>query len=183
MTALQLALPYWTTADIASDSRWRLAGVVGLTLATTGVRSAPSTSSEPAVQQMQAATAAPPCVAILAQPRKQAECQSWAAWSGSHGWLVTCLLATTRPLHSAAATCTASSTAGGWRLPVCRCMQLETPLSGPQGHTPVPLHQPHPCPSRLLHPAYDHTDPHIHTRTPSPPSDTIHTYSRRNHPA
>lgn len=34
-SCVQLVLPYWTEEPSA---RWRLAGVVGLTLATTGVR-------------------------------------------------------------------------------------------------------------------------------------------------
>lgn len=32
-----MALPYWTTSEHAVEARWKLAGVVGLTLATTGV--------------------------------------------------------------------------------------------------------------------------------------------------
>lgn len=35
---LQLALPYWNDPDVKSEARWRLAGVVALTVATTGVR-------------------------------------------------------------------------------------------------------------------------------------------------
>ncbi|MEW5304061.1 MAG: hypothetical protein WDW36_006696 [Sanguina aurantia] len=35
--ALDLALPYWTTNPNAGAARWKLAGVVGLTVATTGV--------------------------------------------------------------------------------------------------------------------------------------------------
>lgn len=34
----QLVLPYWTISEKAREARWRLAGVVALTLATTGVR-------------------------------------------------------------------------------------------------------------------------------------------------
>ena len=34
----RLALPYWTDSEVGSRARWRLAGVVALTLATTGIR-------------------------------------------------------------------------------------------------------------------------------------------------
>lgn len=34
----QLAMPYWTDPVVGGSARWKLAGVVGLTLATTGVR-------------------------------------------------------------------------------------------------------------------------------------------------
>lgn len=36
--AVQLALPYWTESDDRNSARWKLAGVVALTLGTTGVR-------------------------------------------------------------------------------------------------------------------------------------------------
>lgn len=35
---LQLALPYWLESDERVSARWKLAGVVALTLGTTGVR-------------------------------------------------------------------------------------------------------------------------------------------------
>ena len=34
----QLVLPYWMESEERADARWKLAGVVALTLATTGVR-------------------------------------------------------------------------------------------------------------------------------------------------
>jgi hypothetical protein len=35
----RIALPYWTDDEQKSGARWRLAGVLGMTLATTGIRS------------------------------------------------------------------------------------------------------------------------------------------------
>ena len=37
-SCLQLTLPYWTKSEDATKARWKLAGVVLLTLGTTGVR-------------------------------------------------------------------------------------------------------------------------------------------------
>lgn len=34
----QLSMPYWSSPEVGASARWKLAGVVGLTLATTGVR-------------------------------------------------------------------------------------------------------------------------------------------------
>ena len=41
----QIALPYWTDDEEKSGARWRLAGVLGMTLATTGIRRVSSLSS------------------------------------------------------------------------------------------------------------------------------------------
>lgn len=41
LSCFQLTLPYWTKSEDATKARWKLAGVVLLTLGTTGVRQVP----------------------------------------------------------------------------------------------------------------------------------------------
>ena len=38
LVCMQLTLPYWTKSEDATKAKWKLAGVVLLTLGTTGVR-------------------------------------------------------------------------------------------------------------------------------------------------
>jgi len=65
----QIALPYWTDDEEKSGARWRLAGVLGMTLATTGIRRVSSLSSS-RVSSLPSSASTSVQTPLLSSPRR-----------------------------------------------------------------------------------------------------------------